>query len=100
MALQLAKILKASQLGSRQRIKIALALTEPFSVDQLLTHGVHEFVSGTNGSVANTCYRGYLFRRLRLTHKMRGRVDARCCNGQRRATGERADFVSLLRNIL
>ena len=31
---------------------------------------------------------------------MRGGVDARCCNGQRRATGERADFVSLLRYVL
>ena len=31
---------------------------------------------------------------------MRGSVDARCCNGQRRTTGEGADFVSLLRDIL
>lgn len=31
---------------------------------------------------------------------MRGGVDARCCNGQRRAASERADFVSLLGDIL
>ena len=31
---------------------------------------------------------------------MRGGVDACCCNGQRGATGEGADFVSLLRDIL
>ena len=31
---------------------------------------------------------------------MRGSVDAGRCNGQWRSTGERADFISLLRDIL
>lgn len=31
---------------------------------------------------------------------MRGGVDAGCCNRQWRATGKRADFISLLRDIL
>lgn len=31
---------------------------------------------------------------------MRGGVNARGCNGQRRATSEGTDFVSLLRDIL
>ena len=89
-----------AQLSSWQRIEVTFAFTEPFRVDQLLTHGVHELVGGTNGSVADACCGGYLLGRFRLAHKMRRGVDARCCNGQRRATGERANFVSLLCDTL
>lgn len=89
-----------AHLSSGQRIDITLAAAKPFNIDQLLTHWIHELISGTNGSVADACCLGYLLGRLRLAHKMRGSVDTRCCNGQRRATGERTNFVSPLSNIL
>lgn len=89
-----------AQLSSRQCSEITLAITEPFRVDELLTHGIDELVRGTNGSVADACNCGYLLGRLWLTHEMRGGVDTSCSDGQRRATGKRADFVSLLRDIL
>ena len=88
------------QLSSRQRTEVTFAINDPFRVDQLLAHRIHELVGGTNSSVTDACYSGYLLRGFRLAHEMRSRVDARCCNGQRRATGKRTDLVSPLRNTL
>ena len=89
-----------ARLSGRQRIEVAFAIADPSRVDQLLTHGIHKLVGGANSSVANARYRGNLLRRLGLAHEMRCGVDARCCNGQWRSTGERANFVSFLRYIL
>lgn len=89
-----------AQLSSWQRIEVTFAFTDPFRVDQLLTHGIHKLVGGTNSSVADACCLGYLLGGFRLAHKMRRSVDARCCDGQRRPTGERANLVSLFRDTL
>jgi hypothetical protein len=80
----------------RKILHLALAISNPRWVDQLLAFSIQELVDGADRSIASISDNSNLFRGLWSAEKMGSHIDARSCDGDRRTTSKMVKAGSLL----